>query len=129
MPASITLARKRGLVSETGARLWLSRFCGISAGLGRGLLPAHRPRPGGSRGAVVAPTGAGVAVGRGRTRLLDDLVLARFGLVDVDALRKVCLGLYPYTLDLVALDRTLACEAWLRTMTPAPPATARGASR
>jgi asparagine synthase (glutamine-hydrolysing) len=61
--------------------------------------------------------------------LLDDLVLARLGLVDVDALRKVCLGLYPYALDLVALDRTLACEAWLRTLPPAPPATAIGASR
>lgn len=61
--------------------------------------------------------------------LLDDPVLARLGLVNTDALRKVCLGLYPYTLDLVALDRTLACEAWLRTLTPAPPATARGASR
>ncbi|MGH8574539.1 MAG: asparagine synthase-related protein, partial [Gammaproteobacteria bacterium] len=66
--------------------------------------------------------------------LLDDPVLARLGLVDADALRKVCLGLYPYTLDLVALDRTLACEAWLRSLTPgaltpAAPATARGASR
>jgi asparagine synthase (glutamine-hydrolysing) len=61
--------------------------------------------------------------------LLDDPVLARLGLVDADALRKVCLGLYPYTLDLVALDRTLACEAWLRTLTPATPATAIGASR
>jgi asparagine synthase (glutamine-hydrolysing) len=60
--------------------------------------------------------------------LLDDLVLVRLGLVDADALRKVCLGLYPYALDLVALDRTLACEAWLRTLIPAPPATTRGAS-
>jgi asparagine synthase (glutamine-hydrolysing) len=61
--------------------------------------------------------------------LLEDLVLARLGLVDADALRKVCLGLYPYALDPVALDRTLACEAWLRTLTPAPSATARGVSR
>jgi asparagine synthase (glutamine-hydrolysing) len=60
--------------------------------------------------------------------LLDDPILAQLGLVDADALRKVCLGLYPYTLDLVALDRTLACEAWLRTLTPAPPAIAMGAS-
>jgi asparagine synthase (glutamine-hydrolysing) len=61
--------------------------------------------------------------------LLEDLVVVRLGLVDAAALRKVCLGLYPYTLDPVALDRTLACEAWLRTLTPAPPATAIGASR
>jgi asparagine synthase (glutamine-hydrolysing) len=61
--------------------------------------------------------------------LLDDPVLARLGLVDADALRRACLGLYPHTLDPVALDRTLACEAWLRTLTTAPPATVRGASR
>jgi asparagine synthase (glutamine-hydrolysing) len=61
--------------------------------------------------------------------LLDDPLLARLGLIDADALRKVCLGLYPYHLDPVALDRTLACEAWLRTLTPAPPATALGALR
>ncbi|MGH3721847.1 MAG: asparagine synthase-related protein [Pseudonocardiaceae bacterium] len=61
--------------------------------------------------------------------LLDDLVLARLGLVDADALRAVCLGIYPYALDRVALDRTLACEAWLRTLPSASPATARGASR
>jgi asparagine synthase (glutamine-hydrolysing) len=55
--------------------------------------------------------------------LLDDPALARLGLVNADALRKVCLGLYPYALDPVALDRTLACEAWLRTLTPTPSAT------
>jgi asparagine synthase (glutamine-hydrolysing) len=55
--------------------------------------------------------------------LLDDLELGRLGLVDVDILRKVCLGLYPYTLSPVALDRTLACEAWLRTLIPTSPAT------
>ncbi len=59
--------------------------------------------------------------------VLDDLVLARLGLVDADALRKVCLGLYPYALPMIALDRTLACEAWLRTLTPTAPATAMGA--
>ncbi len=63
------------------------------------------------------------------TGLLDDPVLARLGLVDIDALRKVCLGMYPYTLPMPALDRTLACEAWLRTLTPASPATTMGASR
>ena len=52
--------------------------------------------------------------------VLDDLVLAQLGLVDVDALRTVCLGLYPYTLSPIALDRTLACEAWLRTLTTTP---------
>jgi asparagine synthetase B (glutamine-hydrolysing) len=48
---------------------------------------------------------------------------------DVDALRTVCLGLYLYTLGPIALDRTLACEAWLRTLTTAPSATATGSSR
>jgi asparagine synthase (glutamine-hydrolysing) len=56
--------------------------------------------------------------------VLDDPVLARLGLVNADALRKICLGLYPYALDPIALDRTLACEAWLRTLTTAPSAAA-----
>ncbi|MDQ3762288.1 MAG: asparagine synthase-related protein [Actinomycetota bacterium] len=46
--------------------------------------------------------------------LLDDLALARLGLVDVDALRTTCLGQYPYALPMPALEQTLACEAWLR---------------
>ncbi|MGH4007939.1 MAG: asparagine synthase-related protein [Pseudonocardiaceae bacterium] len=50
--------------------------------------------------------------------LLDDLELARLGLVDTDILRKACIGWYPYALSPVALDRTLACEAWLRALTP-----------
>jgi asparagine synthase (glutamine-hydrolysing) len=69
---------------------------------------------------------------RARTHLaalLDDPILGRLGLVDVDALRKVCLGLYPYTLEPVALDRTLACEAWLRTLPSTALGTAVGASR
>jgi asparagine synthase (glutamine-hydrolysing) len=60
--------------------------------------------------------------------LLDDPILGRLGLVDVDALRKVCLGLYPYTLEPVALDRTLACEAWLRTLPSAALSAVVGAS-
>jgi asparagine synthase (glutamine-hydrolysing) len=60
--------------------------------------------------------------------LLDDPVLGRLGLIDVTAFRRVCLGLYPHTLDPEALDRTLACEAWLRTLTLTPPATITGAS-
>jgi asparagine synthase (glutamine-hydrolysing) len=69
---------------------------------------------------------------RARTHLatlLDDPILGRLGLVDVDTLRKVCLGLYPYTLEPVALDRTLACEAWLRTLPSTALGTAVGASR
>lgn len=54
--------------------------------------------------------------------LLGNSALARLDLVDVDVLRKACLGLYPYALEPVALDRTLACEAWLRTL----PSTALG---
>jgi asparagine synthase (glutamine-hydrolysing) len=60
--------------------------------------------------------------------LLDDLVLARLELVDADALRRVCLGLYPHALPMPALDRTLACEAWLRALTPTTLGAAIGAS-
>jgi asparagine synthase (glutamine-hydrolysing) len=48
--------------------------------------------------------------------VLDDPILAQLGLINPDALRKACLGLYPHALDPLALDRTLACEAWLRTL-------------
>lgn len=61
--------------------------------------------------------------------LLDDLILAQCGLVDADALRAVCLGLYPYTLPMLALDRTLACEAWLRALSPTALRGATGAAR
>lgn len=46
--------------------------------------------------------------------LLEDPMLARLGLINIEALRKACLGRYPYALEPVAIDRTLACEAWLR---------------
>lgn len=52
--------------------------------------------------------------------LLDDLVLARLGLVDADALRAACLGLHPPSLQLAALETTLGCEVWLRSLTTAP---------
>jgi asparagine synthase (glutamine-hydrolysing) len=60
--------------------------------------------------------------------LLEDPMLAQRGLVDADTLRKACLGLYPHSLDLVALDRALACETWLHALSSTPSATAIGAS-
>ncbi|MGH8887588.1 MAG: asparagine synthase-related protein [Egibacteraceae bacterium] len=61
--------------------------------------------------------------------LFDDLALARLGIVDADALRAACLGLYPPSVPMPALDRTLACEAWLRSLAPTTSATGTGASR
>lgn len=62
--------------------------------------------------------------------LCDDLVLARLGLVDADALRAVCLGLYPPTLSMPAFEATLGAEAWLRAHRASTvPAPARGAPR
>ncbi|MFE2411700.1 asparagine synthase-related protein [Kitasatospora sp. NPDC059408] len=46
--------------------------------------------------------------------LAEDSALARAGLVDPEALRRVCLGLYPPGTSYAALDATLACEHWLR---------------
>ncbi|MFJ8623802.1 asparagine synthase-related protein [Kitasatospora sp. NPDC093550] len=46
--------------------------------------------------------------------LAEDSALARAGLVDPDALRRACLGLYPPGTPYAALDATLACEHWLR---------------
>ncbi|MER8100957.1 asparagine synthase-related protein [Kitasatospora sp. NPDC094016] len=63
--------------------------------------------------------------------LIDDSALARAGLVDPDALRQACLGLYPPGTSYAALDATLACEHWLRahgtSPHPASPTTAQGA--
>ncbi|MGX2998862.1 asparagine synthase-related protein [Streptomyces sp. JNUCC 64] len=56
--------------------------------------------------------------------LCDDLRLARLGLVDADALREAILGLHPRSLAFGPLDRTLACEVWLRSL-PAPALPAR----
>ncbi|MFF2117067.1 asparagine synthase-related protein [Kitasatospora sp. NPDC058184] len=46
--------------------------------------------------------------------LTEDSALARAGLIDPDALRQACLGLYPTGTPYAALDATLACEHWLR---------------
>lgn len=63
--------------------------------------------------------------------LVEDSALARAGLVDPDALRRACLGLYPTGTSYAALDATLACEHWLRahgtSPHPASPTTAEGA--
>ncbi|MGH8899463.1 MAG: asparagine synthase-related protein [Egibacteraceae bacterium] len=48
--------------------------------------------------------------------LCEDPIMARLGLVDRDALRAACLGLYPPNLPLSALDGTMACEMWLRRL-------------
>jgi asparagine synthase (glutamine-hydrolysing) len=88
----------------------------------RDLVPAQVLRRS-TKGDFSADWHAGLRSARAQLAgLLEDPVLARLGLVNVDALREVCLGLYPYTLDPVAIDRTLACEAWLRSLTPAAPA-------
>jgi asparagine synthase (glutamine-hydrolysing) len=62
--------------------------------------------------------GADVADGMRRFRgelaaLFDDPILARLGLIDAEAARGAVLGRYP-TLRPRALQRTLACELWLR---------------
>ncbi|TVT35613.1 asparagine synthase [Amycolatopsis rhizosphaerae] len=49
--------------------------------------------------------------------LLDDPVLGRLGLVDVDSLRTACLALYPPTVPIAVVEATLACEVWLRAVT------------
>jgi asparagine synthase (glutamine-hydrolysing) len=68
-----------------------------------------------TKGAYGADARAGLARHRADlVALCDDLVLAELGLVDADALRKVCLGLYPPTLSMPAFETTLGAEAWLR---------------
>jgi asparagine synthase (glutamine-hydrolysing) len=48
--------------------------------------------------------------------LWEDSRLARLGLIDADALRKLCTGALPPELQFGGLDQTVACEVWLRTL-------------
>jgi asparagine synthase (glutamine-hydrolysing) len=52
-------------------------------------------------------------------KLMDDSHLVRMGLVDADILRTVLRGLHADTRPLMPLDSTLACELWLRSLSPA----------
>ncbi|MEZ0089715.1 asparagine synthase-related protein [Streptacidiphilus sp. EB129] len=51
--------------------------------------------------------------------LFDEPLLARHGLVDAAAVREVLLRPHKNTTELVRLDATLACEMWLRAVSPA----------
>jgi asparagine synthase (glutamine-hydrolysing) len=52
--------------------------------------------------------------------LFEDSRLARLGLIDADALRHLLAGPLPPSLYFGALDQTVACEAWLRSLERAP---------
>jgi asparagine synthase (glutamine-hydrolysing) len=80
----------------------------------RGVVPAEvLART--TKGVFGADVDAGLARHRGDlAALCDDLVLARLGLVDADALRTACLGPHPPDMPLAALETTLGAEAWLR---------------
>ncbi|WP_405922383.1 asparagine synthase-related protein [Streptomyces sp. NBC_00868] len=63
---------------------------------------------------------AGVRRRRGELlKLMDDSHLVRMGLVDASILRTVLRGLHADTRPLMPLDSTLACELWLRSLSPA----------
>jgi asparagine synthase (glutamine-hydrolysing) len=48
--------------------------------------------------------------------LWEDSRLARLGLIDADALRETCMRPLPPELQFGALDQTVACEVWLRSL-------------
>ena len=52
--------------------------------------------------------------------LFEDSRLARLGLVDAGALRELLTGPLPPSLQFGALDQTVACEAWLRSLERVP---------
>jgi asparagine synthase (glutamine-hydrolysing) len=52
--------------------------------------------------------------------LWEDSRLARLGLIDADALRETCMRPLPPELQFGALDQTVACEVWLRSLEHAP---------
>jgi asparagine synthase (glutamine-hydrolysing) len=78
-----------------------------------------------TKGAYGADVHAGLRRHRGDlAAMCDDPVLARLGLVDAGVLRSACLGMHPPTLSLPALEASLGCEAWLRTLCSTADATA-----
>jgi asparagine synthase (glutamine-hydrolysing) len=48
--------------------------------------------------------------------LWEDSRLGRLGLIDADALRETCTRPLPPELQFGALDQTVACEVWLRSL-------------
>ncbi|MFD6331144.1 asparagine synthase-related protein [Streptomyces niveus] len=69
---------------------------------------------------------------RRRAELLDfaaDTHLARLGLIDTAALRRMLIGTHADTRPLMPFDPTLACELWLRAVSSAGTATPAPASR
>ncbi|APU19553.1 asparagine synthase-related protein [Actinoalloteichus sp. GBA129-24] len=55
--------------------------------------------------------------------LCDDMILARRGLVDVDAFRSALLGMHTLSAGLSLVVATLACETWLRSLSAGAQAT------
>ncbi|MGW7444703.1 asparagine synthase-related protein [Kitasatospora sp. NPDC054795] len=90
-------------------------------------LPAGLLRRTG-KGDFTPDTHQGLARHRARlAALIEDSALARAGLIDPDALRRACLGLYPPGTPYAALDATLACEHWLRAHPTTPRPSTEGA--
>ncbi|MYS95964.1 asparagine synthase [Streptomyces sp. SID5469] len=78
-----------------------------------------------TKGDASAELYAGLRRRRGELlKLMDDSHLVRMGFVDADVLRTVLRGLHADTRPLMPLDSTLACELWLRTLSPADTARA-----
>ncbi len=71
-----------------------------------------------TKGDFTADVYAGVK--RHRASLLElfaDSVLARRGMIDIDALRGSIRGMHPTFVTLIPLEQTVACEIWLRAAT------------
>lgn len=61
-------------------------------------------------------------------RLMEDSVLARNELIDLDVLRKSVLDVHPTFGTLIPLERTMACETWLRAARNTCPASHAGST-
>ncbi|MGW0708613.1 asparagine synthase-related protein [Streptomyces sp. NPDC002643] len=84
----------------------------------RQTVPAELLGGRSTKGEYSAETRTGLRLRRAElAELLDQPLLATLGLVDADALRHACLGVFPPRLSPVTLEATLVTETWLRAHT------------
>jgi asparagine synthase (glutamine-hydrolysing) len=105
-----------GLAVRPGERVTPWRYKPLIIEAMRGIVPAE------SLARQTKANGSGdeePGLRRHRAELLalwEDSRLARIGLVDAAALRELCSRPLPPELGFGALDQTVACEVWLRSV-------------
>jgi asparagine synthase (glutamine-hydrolysing) len=105
-----------GLAARPLERVTPWRYKPLLSAAMRGIVP-DGPRQRTSKANGTADEEPGLRRHRAEVLALwDDARIGELGLVDVDALRRVCAGPLPPGLPVGVLYQTLACEVWLRSL-------------